>query len=151
MLRHLERREEGPGRRAVLVLTNRAEIVSQPTWCLVRDGAHLTSALGTLGSPTVVAIDIDGELPIWLGPLVARLRGGGLGLIRLAVPGEPEERQLASMMTAVDPPLTIELLTPVEPERVLQLIEAGYPIGSISGAPVSAELLVAMRREAERG
>jgi hypothetical protein len=156
LLRVLERNDEGPGQRSVVVLTNRAEIVSQPTWRLVRDGMRLASAVGSADLPLALAIDVDGEgeesepggLPIWVDPLLDRLRRNGMGLVRVAVTGPIDEERLVAMERAIGGRVLFDLLTAVEPGRALRMLDAGLPIGSIVGVPVTAELLLTLRHEA---
>jgi hypothetical protein len=146
----LDRRRAGDCE--VAVLTKRAEIVSEPGWQLVRDGFRLAE-LVSAGTHRflVIVIDTGPELAPWVGPLLRRLREAGMGLVRHAVDGAPCDAELAACSELLGHPLVFDLVQPVGPARVLELVERGDPIASVGGVPLTAELVVAMQAEVGRG
>lgn len=132
----------------VIVLTDRAEIVSEPSWELVRSGHQLLDAVREKTDwPTLLLIDVPVELPNWVAPLENRLRMAGVGLFRYAVPGNPTSEQLDQYRLGSDVPYVLDLVSRVEPERLVEFIALRHPITSVAGADLNAELLVAMREQ----
>jgi hypothetical protein len=152
VVRHGLSRRRG-GDCEVAVLTSRAELVSEPTWRLVRDGSRLVEIATARRRPfALLVIDVRGpELPLWVGPLLERLRDAGVGLVRHVVAGDPSDDELASGRQVLGEPLVVDLLHAVQPARVLELTGRGAPIASVGGVPLSAELLMAMRAEVADG
>jgi hypothetical protein len=128
----------------VVVLSSRAELVCEPSWTLVRNGARLAEAIHRPG-PALVLIDVAASLPAWVGPLVARLRRAGLGLVHYAHDGDPSDADLATARAVLGQPLVVDLAAPVEPDRLVELIDLGEPVASVRGRPLTAELVVAAR------
>lgn len=136
----------------VIVLTDRAEIVSEPSWKLVRSGHQLVDAVLEQGEwPTLILVDVPVELPNWVAPLENRLRIAGVGLFRYAVPGNPTAEQLDNYRLGSDVPYVIDLISRVRPDSLVDFIERRHPIASVSGADLNAELLMAMREQVALG
>lgn len=132
----------------VIVLTDRAEIVSEPNWQLVRSGHQLIELANERnGGPTLLVVDVPVELPQWVAPLQQRLRLAGVGAFRYAVPGTPSSEQLDRYRLGSDVPYVLDLVSRVEPERLVAFLSQQHPIGSIGGATLTAELLVAMQEQ----
>ncbi|MEM9563394.1 MAG: hypothetical protein AAGA93_12290 [Actinomycetota bacterium] len=179
---------DGPdlGSAEVFVLTDRAGIVSEPSWRLVRtanrlvhlvdrrlsgpgsDGEHpnrtatttddtgAAAGAGARGDgperelvPTVLVLDAPTELPSWLVALQHRLRSVGVGLFRYVVAGQPTGADLERFRQGTDVPAVIDLLSRVEPARVVELIEQRHPIVSVAGVDLGPELLRAFRGHVE--
>ncbi|MGF1599689.1 MAG: hypothetical protein ACFCVK_22710 [Acidimicrobiales bacterium] len=144
VVRQLEHRRPGEPV-PVHVLTPRAEVVSEPGWHLVRDGAQLARAAESATTPVVIVIDVDGTEPIWLEPLVARLRRSGIDLVRHVVPGRPTDRDIDRLLHLSSGPATLDLCDPVPPERTLRLLDRGVAVVSVGGLALGPEVLVALR------
>lgn len=130
----------------VVVLTDRAGIVSEPSWELVRTGDRLVRRLGEAGGrPTIALIDVPVDLPPWVVPLQRRLRSVGVGLFRYAVSGQPAG-DLERYRQGADVPYAIDLMSRVDPDVVVSLIADRHPIRSIAGVDLGPELLLALRR-----
>ncbi len=131
----------------VVVLTDRAGIVSEPTWRLERNGDRLIRAVEeSEGRPVIVIIDVPGDLPAWVGTLQRRLRSAGVGLFRYALSGQPTSAELERYRQGADVPYAIDLTSRVEPGLVVGLIADRHPIVSVAGAELGPELLLALRR-----
>lgn len=141
----------------VIVLTDRAGIVSEPSWDLVRHANRLVEAVAdrvdqsTAGrsaepTPLVVVIDVPAELPHWVPTLQHRLRAAGVGLFRYPVAGQPTAVDLERFRQGGDVPYAVDLVSRVEPEVVLGLLADRHPVVSVAGSDLSPELLVALRR-----
>lgn len=129
----------------VVVLSTRAEIMCEPGWTLARNGARLAEAAHRPG-PVVLVIDVPVPLPLWVGPLVERLRRAGMGLVHHAVEGDPDPDDLAAATAVLGQPLEFDLISPVDPGRLVALIDVDAPVSSVRGEPLSPELVVAARR-----
>ena len=136
----------------VIVLTDRAEIVSEPAWKLVRSGHQLVDVIAEQQDwPTLILIDVPVELPNWVAPLENRLRIAGVGLFRYAVPGNPTAEQLDDYRLGSDVPYVIDLISRVRPEDLVDFVAKRHPIASVAGADLNAELLLAMREQVALG
>ena len=132
----------------VIVLTDRAEIVSEPNWQLVRSGHQLIEVANERnGEPTLLVLDVPVDLPQWVAPLQQRLRRAGVGACRYAVPGTPSAEQLDRYRLGSDVPYILDLVSRVEPDRLVTFVDQQHPIGSVGGAVLTAELLVAMQEQ----
>jgi hypothetical protein len=132
----------------VYVLTDRAGIVSEPMWNLVRSGRRLLEIAAQRAElPTVLIVDVPDEHPNWLFPLQNRLRMAGVSLFHYVVNGRPTAAELERFRQGIDLPYAIDVVSRLEPERVLELIEQRHPLASVSGTVLTAEFLVAMRRQ----
>lgn len=132
----------------VIVLTDRTEIVSEPQWQLVRSGHQLVDEVGRRSArPALLVIDVPVELPNWVAPLQNRLRMAGVGLFRYAVPGHPTSDTLDRYRLASDVPYVLDLMSRVAPTDLVGFVAERHPIASVSGAELSAELLVALREQ----
>ena len=158
----VRRLRSGPqlGSAEVVVLTDRAGIVREPSWELVRSGHQLVDAAvrrarGVTGHPafesaSVLLIDVPVERPNWVAPLQNRLRTAGVGLFRHVIPGQPTVHDLEAHRQGSDVPYVIDLVSRVQPESVVRFIEDRHPIASVAGAELTAELLVALRKQVGR-
>lgn len=132
----------------VVVLTNRTEIVSEPQWQLVRSGNQLVEEANQRGDrPTLLLIDVPVELPNWVAPLQNRLRMAGVGLFRYAIPGHPDAAKLDQYRLGSDVPYVLDLISRVPPRSLVDFLDQRHPIASVSGADITAELLLALRRQ----
>lgn len=132
---------------AVVVLTNRPNLVDDP-WTAVGRGSDLVDALEADDADfPLLVIDVPRELPLWVRPLVERLRNGGVGMVHYALLGEPSDEDLATWHGEVGRPSVLDLVSPVDPGRVLELIERGEPIASVAGFALGPELLLALQTE----
>lgn len=132
----------------VVVLTDRTEIVSEPHWKLVRSGNQLIElAQRRSDEPTLLLIDVPVETPNWVAPLQNRLRMAGVGLFRYAIPGNPSSEKLDEYRLASDVPYVLDLISRVSVEQLVDFIAQRHPVASVSGADITAELLVAMREQ----
>ena len=144
----------------VVVLTARAELVCEPGWTLVRNGARLAEAVHRPG-PAIVVIDVaspvapgagpGAAVPAWLPPLVARLRRAGMTRVHLAVEGDPDDVALAGAAEALGQPLVLDLAAPVGPDRLVSLLERWVPVASVRGRALTPELELAARISCGRG
>lgn len=140
------------GSNDVIVLTSRAEIVSEPSWQLVRSSHQMLEAAGRrAGQPTLLVVDVPVELPVWVDPLLDRLRRADLGLIRYAVPGTPSELDLVRYRDEANLPYVIDLVSKVRPDDLARIIDAGHPVATIAGIELNAELLMALREQVSLG
>jgi len=129
----------------VTVLTNRAGIVSEPSWQLVRTGRQLFDvAAATQGTPSLLVVDTAVELPVWVKPLLARLRTVGIDLIRYVIPGTPVAEDLVQYRTGHNEPYAIDLVSRADPDLLLSLIRRGHPVATVGGVELSAPLVMAM-------
>ena len=132
----------------VVVLTDRTEVVSEPSWTLVRSGNQLVErAHRRTDRPTLLLIDVPVDLPNWVAPLLNRLRMAGVGLFRYAAPGQPTAAQLDGYRQASDVPYVLDLISRIPVAQLVDAIGQRHPIASVAGAAVTAELLVAMREQ----
>jgi hypothetical protein len=136
----------------VFVLTGKSAIPEEPTWTIVQRGSDLVTIAerGEHDFPLLV-IDVPDEPPMWVRPLLERLRRSGLGLVHYVLDGDPTDEDLATWHGEVGRPAVLDLVSPVDPLRVLELLDRGEPIASIGGVPVSAALLLALRAEVTVG
>lgn len=136
----------------VIVLTSRAEIVSEPGWQLVRSSHQMVEAAQDRDRrPTLLVIDVPVELPVWVAPLLDRLRRAGLGLVRYAVPGTPAERHLLGYRDQANLPYVIDLVSRIRPAELARMFDEGHPIATIAGSELNAELLMALREQVTLG
>lgn len=142
----VRRLQREAGRCEVIVLTTRAELVCEPGWTLVRNGARLAEAVHRPGT-AIVAIDVaEGcPLPGWLGPLVARLRRAGVARIHLAADDEPDDATLIAASEVLGHPLVLDLASAVAPGRLVELLDRSVPVASVRGHALTAELVLAAR------
>jgi hypothetical protein len=130
----------------VFVLTEQSTVVGQPTWTTVRRPSDVVAVLegGESDFPLIV-LDIPRELPAWIRPLIARLRTGGVGLVRYVLGDDPSDEDLATWHGELGRPSVLDLASPVAPGRVLELLDRGEPIASVAGMDITTELLLALR------
>jgi hypothetical protein len=134
----------------VFVLTDRAGIVSEPSWHLVRSGHRLEELVEERRPwPSLILVDVPGRPPSWLVPMLHRLREAGVGLFRQVVPGSPSMTEMRQLL-APDLPVALDVAERLDPSVVAELIDARLPLASVGGVEICAELLVAIRRQAER-
>lgn len=143
IVRRLQR-QGGPRLHEVVVLSARAEIVAEPSWTLVRTGSRLAEAVHR-GTTALLVIDVSTQWPVWVGPLVSRLRRAGLGLVHYVVDGDPSDADLAAAHDVLGPQLALDVMSPIGPDRLVELVGRGEPLASVRGIPLTAELLVASR------
>lgn len=147
-LQHRRRSAPSP----VYVLTTRAEIVSEPGWELVRDGGRLVRLVAAGdGEPAVVVIDVPAEHPIWLAPLIQRLRTAGAGLVRHTVVGSVTAERIESCERVAGGSWELDLPMAIDPVHLMDLLDDGVAVSTVGGADLGPELLVALRREAQQG
>ena len=130
----------------VFVLTEQSTVVGQPTWTTVRRPSDVVAVIegGESDFPLIV-LDIPRELPAWIRPLIARLRTGGVGLVRYVMGDDPSDEDLATWHGELGRPSVLDLASPVAPGRVLELLDRGEPIASVAGMDITTELLLALR------
>lgn len=134
----------------VVVLTDRAGIVSQPSWRLVRTSDRLVRHLTEADRrSTIVVIDVPVDLPPWVVPLQRRLRAVGVGLFRYAIAGQPIGDDLERYRQGADVPYAIDLASRVDPDRIVELVAERHPIVSVAGTDLGPELLLAIRRHVD--
>ncbi|MEM7275026.1 MAG: hypothetical protein AAF547_18230 [Actinomycetota bacterium] len=130
----------------VFVLTDRPQLVDDPTWVCLRRPSDVVALLENGGSDfPLIVIDVPQELPVWVRPLVARLREGGVGLVHYVLDGRPGDEDLATWHGEIGKPAVLDLADTVEPARVLELLDRGEPIASVGGSAITADLLLALR------
>ncbi len=133
----------------VFVLTDRPDFVDEPSWHVIADPDELVEVLaGSTYPSAMLVIDVPGELPRTLKPLVGRLRDAGLALVRYVLDGNPTDEDLATWHGELGRPSALDLAGTVEPTRVLELLDRAEPVASIAGVPVSPELILALRMDA---
>lgn len=131
----------------VVALTDRAGIVSEPSWRLERNGDRLVRSLADVTDrPVIIVIDVPVDLPHWVGSLQRKLRSVGVGLFRYAVSGQPSADDLERYRQGADVPYAIDLTSRVEPSLAARLVAERHPIVSVAGADLGPELLLALRR-----
>ena len=131
----------------VFVLTEQTEVLIEP-WTVVHGDDDLVAAVDR--HPTdfpLLVIDVPPLLPPWLRPLLDRLRQSGLGLVHYVLDGNPTDEDLATWHGEIGRPSVLDLLSPLSPQRVVDLVDRGEPIASVGGVPLSADLLFALRTE----
>lgn len=148
------RRRHWDGDSKVVLLTDRADGASNldqadPTpWTIVRRPDDLVATLDhDPGDAPVLVVDVPGELPSWMHGLISSLRGAGLGLVHYVLDGHPTDEDLATWHGQLGRPSVLDLAAPIEPARVVELLDRGEPIASIGGIELSAELLLALKTE----
>ncbi|MEM9655479.1 MAG: hypothetical protein AAGA65_25545 [Actinomycetota bacterium] len=130
----------------VYVLTTRPELVDDPTWTVLKRPSDVAALLDEgLSDFPLIVVDIPGELPSWIRPLTARLRAGGVGLVRYVLDDDPSDEDLATWHGELGRPSVLDLAAAVPPARVLDLLDRGEPIASVGGMPITADLLLAFR------
>jgi hypothetical protein len=135
----------------VLALTSRPGAVPDPTWTALHRASDLVSALeGPDSEFPLPVIDLPGDLPAWLRPLLDRLRVGGVGLVRYVLAGDPSDEDLATWHGEIGRPAVLDLVSPLPPARVLELVERGEPVASAADVAMTAQLLMALRSEVDR-
>jgi hypothetical protein len=135
----------------IYVLTDRPFIPGQPDWNVVSSPSDLVSILdeGISHFPLLV-LDVPRELPAFVRPLIQRLRGSGVGMVRYVLDGDPSDEDLATWFGELGRPSVLDLATPVGTDRILDLLDRGEPVVSVAGMPISTELLLAIRLDQER-
>ncbi|MCP4227279.1 MAG: hypothetical protein GY773_28375, partial [Actinomycetia bacterium] len=63
--------------------------------------------------------------------------------------GDPTDEDLATWHGQLGRPSVLDLASPIEPDRAMELLDRGEPIASISGVGLSAELLLALKMESQ--
>ncbi|MEL7154957.1 MAG: hypothetical protein AAFN30_00005, partial [Actinomycetota bacterium] len=145
VIRHLQC-EAGLPAEDVVVLTPRAEVVSEPSWCLVHSGQQMLEAMGhRQGRPAVVAVDVGIEMPVWVEPLLTRLRHNGLGVTRYLLTDADQLEILLHHRGTSNGAFMIDISRPLAPEELVELIDRRLPIATVAGVSINAELLLAMR------
>jgi hypothetical protein len=135
------------GHSQVFVLTEQTGALIEP-WIVVHGDDDLVAAVDR--HPTdfpLLVIDVPPLLPPWLRPLLDRLRQSGLGLVHYVLDGNPTDEDLATWHGEIGRPSVLDLLSPLSPQRVVDLVDRGEPIASVGGVPLSADLLFALRTE----
>jgi hypothetical protein len=129
----------------VVVLTARADIVSEPAWNLVRQNRQLIEAAEQgEGRSRLLVVDVPADHPKWVSPLVGRLRTAGIDIVRYVVPDSPAPDDLLRYWAGPESPYVIDLVSRLGPEAVVKLIRHGHPIATVAGVDLSAALLLAM-------
>jgi hypothetical protein len=130
----------------VVVLTDRPQ--AQPDWRVVSRHQELVALIeAERGEFPLLVIDVAPQLPSWLRPVLDSLRQAGLGLVHYVLDGDPSDEDLATWHGEIGRPAVLDLVAPIPPTRVLELIDRGEPLASIGGVPVSADLLFALGTE----
>lgn len=138
--------ETGIAAADVIVLTDRSEVVSEPSWQLVRSGQQMMEAAEERSHrAAVLAVDVDVDLPVWVEPLIGRLRRSGLGVARYVVDHLDQIEILVHHRGADAGDYVIDINPRIEPKELVALIDRGLPIATVAGVAVNAELLMAMR------
>lgn len=116
-------------------------------WRRVDRPSDLVTALERhRGEDPILAIDVADEPPAWLRPLIGRLQVEGLDLVHCVMdrsdagPGE-----IATWLGQAGERVVIDLAFPMEPRRIVDLIDRGEPLASIAGFPITGPLLLALR------
>jgi hypothetical protein len=136
----------------VFALTGKAQVPGEPGWTVVERGSDLVRIVEQDGHDfPLLVIDVPGEPPLWVRPLLERLRRSDLGLVHYVLDGDPTDEDLATWHGELGRPAVLDLVSPLEPARVLGLLDRGEPIASIAGVPVTASLLLALRSEVAVG
>lgn len=138
------------GKGDVYVLTDRTALPEHPDWTILGRPSDVVQVLESDNSDfPLVVLDIEGELPAWLRPLVARLRQSGVGLVHYVLDDDPSDEDLATWHGELGRPSVLDLAGYVTPERVISLLDRGEPIVSVAGSPISTDLLLALQLGAE--
>jgi hypothetical protein len=72
-----------------------------------------------------------------------------VGLVRYVLGGDPSDEDLATWLGELGQPSVLDLASAVAPERVIELLERGEPMGSVAGMAITPELLTALRLDLE--
>lgn len=131
----------------VFVLSETAKRVpGHPDWQMVETPARMISVLTEAVSDfPLLVVDVPTNLPRLVEPLVRRLRSAGVGLVHYVLDGDPDDEDLATWYGVLGSPSVLNLAGPLNPSRVVELVDRGEPVVSVAGRPLSAELLVALR------
>lgn len=136
------------GVRDVHVLSQRPDLPDDTDWIRVERPSDLVAVLEEdRGGFPVLVLDVPSELPAFVEPLVARLRDCGLGLVHYVLDGDPDDEDLATWYGRLGRPSVLDLVSPIEPARILELIDRGEPVVSVAGMALTPELLLAFRLE----
>jgi hypothetical protein len=134
----------------VHVLTTRPYVPGEPTWSVADRPSALVDALTASGHGfPLIVLDVPRELPPFVRPLLDRLRHDGVGLVRYVLGGDPSDEDLATWLGELGQPSVLDLASAVAPERVIELLERGEPMGSVAGMAITPELLTALRLDLE--
>ena len=135
----------------VFVLTQHRAVPGETEWNVVSQPSDLVAVLdeGRSDFPLLV-LDVPHDLPAFVRPLIARLRQSGVGLVHYVLDDDPDDEDLATWYGELGQPSVLELAAPVEPARVLELLDRGDPVVSVAGRDLGAELILAFRVHAER-
>lgn len=135
---------------ALLVLSRRGDTSGLPSWQCFGDEASLFDALGPDPTQRLVVIDAPPGSR-GLGPLMGRLAAHGATAVHMAVSGSPSAEDLDQTVASIGTAVVVDFVSTVAPTVAVSYFDRGIPIGSIGGHRLTAELLVALRREAEDG
>ncbi len=143
--RHLQR-EDG-SIRPVLVYTTGERSTIRRDWVRIDRPSDLVTALDRFRADgPIVVIDVVGEPPPWLRPLLGRLRAEGLELIHCLISDpEPDPVELTSWREEIGDGVVVDLVFPLAPGRVVDLLDRGEPVVSVAGLPMTGPLLMALR------
>jgi len=145
---HRCRQQHWAGNGEVHVLTGAGDVEGEPDWKPVALPGDLVNIVNSDRVETpILVLDVANDPPPWLGDVVADLREAGVGLVHYVLDGDPTDEDLATWHGELGRPSVLDLASPVQPERVLALLERGEPVASIAGVPFSAELLMALQVE----
>jgi hypothetical protein len=134
----------------VHVLTSRPYVPGEPTWSVADRPSTLVDALGAGGSGfPLIVLDVPGDLPPYVRPLVERLRHDGVGLVRYVLGGDPTDEDLATWLGELGHPSVLDLAAAVAPARIMELLERGEPVGSVAGRALTPEMLTALAVDLE--
>jgi hypothetical protein len=145
--------------RELAVLTDEIELRGIPTWQLAESSRDLATRLQHWHGDArrgVGVIEADGAAWDETGtvqPLTPRLlhtidrvrNGNVVGLVRLALRGLPPVADLHEALATLGGSCVIDLAVAPHPDQLLEAVNARLPIATITGRPVTAPLVMALR------
>ncbi|MEM7339743.1 MAG: hypothetical protein AAF467_13905 [Actinomycetota bacterium] len=140
-------RDQGGPDRPVFVYTTGPNMAGVEGWTRLRRANDLLVALDRFADRgPILVIDAKDVEPDEVDGLIHELRRRGVELVHLVVDQpDPSPEDLATWLGLVGQPSVVDLVFPLAPGRVVDLIDRGEPIASVAGVPISGPLLFALR------
>ena len=138
--------------RALVAITSTPDQIELPKWQQVENESDLGDRLTfwqDSGRQGIVIIDVD--FGASASALVERVRQAGSRVLRMAIDDELSPERIIDLMERLGGNVVIDLTFRAGAEYVLSLAGRGVPLASVGGHAFDANLLLALKREAQRG